>query len=342
MARIAIIGAGAIGCALGALLARAGQDVTLIGRPSQVAAIRSGGLHVDGVLGTFTIPVAAAEALAFRPDIALLAVKTQDVVTAVEASRALLDGVPIVTLQNGVHSDDMVAGILSPDQIVSAVVSLIATYLTPGTVTIVSPGDLLIGAPFTASDQDVQLAARILNLAIPTAVSQNIRGAHWLKLLINLNNALPAITNMSVQEVYADPYLSQLAIRLLREGLAVVRRAGIALAPLPDVSVGLIRLLGGLPVWLATRITVSNVRRRAADTPVLGSTLQSVRRGRPTEIAYLNGAIVELGGKVGVPTPLNGAVVAMVQRIEQTGQFWSAGAVREALASAGLRDRPAG
>ena len=69
MTRIAVIGAGAIGCTIGALLSRAGQDVTLIGRPKQVAAICSGGLHIDGALGKFTVQIPVAEQLDFRPDL---------------------------------------------------------------------------------------------------------------------------------------------------------------------------------------------------------------------------------------------------------------------------------
>jgi 2-dehydropantoate 2-reductase len=338
MVRIAVIGAGAIGSTIGALLSRAGQDVTLMGRPKQVAAIRKHGLQLDGALGRFIVQVPAAEQLDFRPDLALLAVKTQDVKSAVQASLPLLTDVPLVTLQNGLRSDDLVAGVLPPHQIVSAVVSIIATYLTPGSVTVISPGSLVIGHPFAAPEPLLPMVAEILNHAIPTQISANIRGAHWLKLLVNVNNALPAITNFTVQEVYADPYLSQLVIRLLREGLAVVQRAGIKLESLPDVSVALIRLLGRLPVKFAARLASTKVRRTVSTLPVFGSTLQSLRRHRSTEIDYLNGEIVRLGTEVGVPTPLNAMVVKMVHRVEKQGRFLGVNAIREALAT-GARNR---
>jgi len=335
MARIAIIGAGAIGCTIGALLSRAGQDVTLIGRPKQVAAICSGGLHIDGALGKFTVQIPVAGQLDFRPDLALLAVKTQDVVPAVQANLPFLTGTPLVTLQNGLRSDDLVAGVLPPHQIVSAVVSIIATYLTAGAVTIISPGSLVIGHPLAATEPSLPVVAEILNQAIPTHISANIRGAHWLKLLVNVNNALPAITNRTVQEVYADPYLSRFAIRLLREGLVVVQRAGIKLESLPDVSVALIRLLGRLPVRLAARLASAKVRRTVSTLPVLGSTLQSLRRHRSTEIDYLNGEIVRLGTEVGAPTPLNAMVVEMVHRVEKQGRFLGVNAIRKAITRRG-------
>jgi 2-dehydropantoate 2-reductase len=335
MARIAVIGAGAVGCTIGALLKRAGQDVTLIGRPEQVAAMRKLGLQLDGALGRFTVQLPAAEELEFRPDLALLTVKTQDVVSAVKASLSFLTDVPLVTLQNGLRSDDLVAGVMPPHQIVSAVVAIIATYLSPGTVTIISPGSLVIGHPFAETKPSLTMIAEILNHAIPTHISTNIRGAHWLKLLVNVNNALPAITNFTVQEVYADPYLSRLVIRLLREGLAVVQRADIKLESLPDVSVTLIRLLGRLPVRLAARLASAKVRRTVSTLPVLGSTLQSLRRHRSTEIDYLNGEIVRLGAETGVPTPLNAVVVEMVHRVEKQGRFLGVNAIREALATRG-------
>ncbi|OGP85859.1 MAG: hypothetical protein A2Z08_01960, partial [Deltaproteobacteria bacterium RBG_16_54_11] len=309
------------------------QDVTLIGRPKQIAAIRKHGLQLDGALGRFIVQVPAAGQLDFRPELALLAVKTQDVVTAVQVSLPLLTDTPLVTLQNGLRSDDLVAGVLPPHRIVSAVVSIIATYLTPGIVTIVSPGSLVIGHPFATTETILPRVAEILNQAIPTQISANIRGAHWLKLLVNVNNALPAITNFTVQEVYADPYLSRLVIRLLREGLAVVQRAGIKLESLPDVSVALIRLLGRLPVRLAARLASAKVRRTVSDAPIFGSTLQSLRRHRLTEIDYLNGEIVRLGAEAGVPTPLNAIMVAMVHHVEENGRFYGVSAIREAIAT---------
>src|SRR5574337_331236 len=191
MLRIAIIGAGAIGSALGTLLARDGQDVTLIGRPAHVAAIRRDGLRVDGYLGEFTVQVKAAETLDFRPDLALLSVKTQDVLAAVRDNLTYLTGVPLVTLQNGVRSDELAASLLPRSQLLSAVVRVAATYLTPGRVTtILEQGVLVVGRPAGPRDAQVNEVAHGLNRVVPTHVSDNIQGAHWLKLIVNLNNAL--------------------------------------------------------------------------------------------------------------------------------------------------------
>jgi 2-dehydropantoate 2-reductase len=333
MARIAIIGAGAIGSALGALLSRAGQAVTMIARSAHVDAVRRDGLHVDGTLGSFIARVAMAETLDFRPDFAFLTVKTQDVLVALQANRAWLTGVPLVTFQNGVRSDEMVASILPQHQIISAVVNIHANYLRPGTVTVIYPGPLVVGRPFGTHDAQVDAVAAILRSAVPTAVSHNIQGAHWLKLIGNLNNAFPALTNRTFQQIYADHCLRRLAVQVMREGVQVAKQAGIRLESLPDAPAALIQLLQWLPPQLAGAIIASKARHMETAWPLLGSTLQSLRRNRPTEIDYLNGEVVRLGQQLGVPTPLNAIVVELVHQIEQTEQFWTVDAIQSAISA---------
>lgn len=331
MIRIAIIGAGAIGSILGALLNRAGHEVTLISRPKHVATIRKNGLKIEGILGTFTAHVAASERLDFRPDLALLAVKTQDVSSALQSNLDFLTDVPLLTLQNGIQSDELVASLIPSHQVISVVVMLNASYLVPGEVTLAYSGGLVIGRPFGVRDAQVEQVAQILNQAVPTRISNNILGAHWIKLIVNLNNALPALTNHSLSQVYADPYLSNLAIRLMREGMHVTKQAGIQLESLPDVSVALARLVALLPVSIAANIIAVKTRRMEKKWPLLSSTLQSILRSRPTEIEYLNGEIVRLGNQFGIPTPLNAKIVELVHQVERTRKFFSADDVRQEL-----------
>ncbi len=331
MKHIAIIGAGAIGGVLGALLQRAGYEVTLIGRPAQVQAIRRNGLRVEGCLGTFTVHPAAAEALESRPELVFLTVKAQDVVAALQANAAFLTGVPLVTCQNGIRGDELAATLLPRDQLISAVVMTGANYLTPGTVTVASPGALVIGRSYGPLDDQVGDVAAVLHAVISTRTTANILGAHWLKLIVNLNNALPALTDTTLQRVFADPYLSRVSVRMMREGLHVNGRAGIRLEPIPGVPAVLIRLVANLPMRLATLILNTSARRLYTDVPVLGSTLQSVRRGRPTEIDYLNGEVVRTGRQLDVPVPLNTAVVELVHQTEQTGKFFTVDELRARL-----------
>jgi 2-dehydropantoate 2-reductase len=328
MEKIAIIGAGAVGCGMGFLQTRAGQEVTLIGRADQVEILRSEGLRVEGYAGEHQVKIPAAERLDFKPDLVLLAVKTQDVSGALRENLPWLTDVPVITLQNGVRGDDLAAELLPQDRIISAVVLLHANYLAPGSVTLMYEGGLILGRPFGPRDSLLEEAARLLGQATPTRISDNIRGAHWLKLITNLNNALPALIDGTFHQVYADPFLASLAIRIMREGLNASKKAGIRLESLPDVSVGLSRLIGFLPVKLAAKVAAARVDRMKTPWPLLGSTLQSLRRSRPTEIDYLNGEVVELGIKTGVPTPLNAKIMELVHQVEQTGTFFNAEEVR--------------
>ncbi len=335
MTRIAIIGAGAIGSVVGACLSQSGEDVTLIGRAEHLQAIEQNGLQVDGVSGSFVARVVTAEKLDFQPDLAFLTVKTQDVLTALQENQAFLADTPLVTFQNGVRSDELVASLFPPEQIISAVVNISASYLTPGTVTVVYPGSLVIGRLSGEIDAQLEELAALLEQVTSTSISKNIQGVHWLKLIFNLNNAFPALLNMPLHEIYEDNYLRELAARVMREGLQVVKEAGIRLESLPEASVTLFNVLGMLPPRLAGWFLASRARRIESEWPLLGSTLQSLRRGRSTEIDYLNGEIVRLGEQIGAPTPFNTAIVEMVHRVEQTGQFWTAEEIQAKL-SAGV------
>jgi 2-dehydropantoate 2-reductase len=302
--------------------------VTLIGRADQVAVIRNHGLRVDGYAGEHTVPIPAAEKVDFTPDLVLLTVKTQDVAGALKENRASIAGAPVVTMQNGVRSDNLVAELLPREQIISAVVLLHANYLAPGAVTLMYGGGLILGRPFGSRDALLEQTTAVLQQATPTRISDNIQGAHWLKLITNLNNALPALIDGTFHRVYGDPFLASLAVRIMREGLTAAKKAGIRLESLPDVSVGLTRLVRFLPVRLAARVAAARVERMKTPWPLLGSTLQSLRRKRPTEIDYLNGEVVEWGKKVGVPTPLNAKIVELIHQVERTGTFFSADEVR--------------
>jgi 2-dehydropantoate 2-reductase len=332
MGRIAILGAGAIGSTLGAFLRRSRQDVTLIGREEHIQCIRRQGLQVDGALGTLSISLPASTVLDFRPDFAFLTVKTQDVLPTIQSNIGFLADVPLVTFQNGVRSDELVATLLPESQIISCVVNLGATFLNPGKITVIYPGSLLLGRPFSENDPLVGSLASVLSAVTITGVSHNIKGAHWLKLIVNLNNALPALINLTLPQVFEDPFLRTLAVKVMREGLQTVRQAGIKLESLPDTSVGLIRLMDRLPESFASFILAAVGRRRLQTGELLGSTLQSLRRGRPTEIDYLNGEVVRLGRQQNLATPLNEAIVDMVHQVERSGQFLSSQEIRSRIA----------
>jgi 2-dehydropantoate 2-reductase len=321
---IAAIGVGAIGSIVGGLLSRAGEDVTLVGRKAHVEAINRNGLILEGESGKTIIQLKAAENLDFKPDLALLTMKAQDVVSSVRKVQARLSGTQVVTMQNGVRSDDQVARLLGKENIVSAVVLFNGEFLEPGKASYsktLSTTDLLVGEPFgVISANRLQVLSALLNKALSTEISEDIRGAHWTKLVQNLNNAVPAATGLSVQEVNQYPQIRELNIKLMIEGLEVVKKAGIKTVPIPGFSLSLIEMMAEMPLAESSSM-MKSVIESLGKQPILGSTLQSIRRGKTTEVDYLNGEIVDLGKKKGIPTPANSLMVELVHQVEATGRF---------------------
>lgn len=321
--KIAIIGAGAIGSSIGGLLARAGEDVTLIGRKSHIHAINKNGLFIDGVFGNIKVKIKAKEHLDFNPDLLLLAVKTQDVAAAAKEIKLYVSGVPIVTMQNGVRSDSLVSEVLGKENIMSSVVLFGGTFLEPGKITIsnYSPkGSLLIGKAFGANDKNTENIASVLNKAIPTVITNDVHSAHWTKLIANLNNVIPAVTGLSMQETMNYPQLRLLSILLMKEGLRVVESANIKPASLPGIPISIIKIMLGIPPQIGSQF-LGFMSKFLGNIPIYGSTLQSIKRGKSTEIDYLNGEIIALGKKSGMLTSYNSGIVNLVHQVEATGRF---------------------
>jgi 2-dehydropantoate 2-reductase len=321
--KIAIIGAGAIGNVIGGLLYKAGEDVTLIGRKPHVDAINRSGLVLEGESGKMVITVKAAENLDFKPDLVLLTVKAQDVVSSVSKVQTLLSGTQVVTMQNGVQSDDQVAGLLGKENIISSVVTFSGQFLEPGKVSYSIPFSktaLLIGEPFGNKGNRLQTLSVLLNKAIGTDIIEDIRTAHWTKLIWNLQTAVPAVTGLSYQDSYQYPEIRELTINLLKEGLKVIKAAGIRTAEVPGFPMEPIETMAGESLTTASAL-LKKLSESLGKVPVLGSTLQSIKRGTSTEVDYLNGEIVKLGKKTGVPTLYNSLMVELVHQVETMGKF---------------------
>jgi 2-dehydropantoate 2-reductase len=321
--KIAVIGAGAIGSVIGGLLSKAGEDVTLIGRKTHIDAINQNGLVLEGPSGKTVIRVKAAANLDFKPDLALLTVKSQDVESSVKKVQPFLSGTLVVTMQNGVQSDDLVAGVLGKENIISSVVTFNGEFLEPGKAlysSIFSKTVLLIGEPFGAKGNRLQSLSALFNKALPTDISEDIRGAHWTKLLWNLITAVPAVTGLSYQECNHYPQIRELNINLMKEGLKVTKIAGIKTSPVPGFPLSSLETMAKMPLPESSSM-MKNIIDSGGEQPVLGSILQSIKRGKNTEVDYMNGEIVNLGKKKGIPTPVNSLMVELVHQVETTRKF---------------------
>ena len=254
--KIAVIGAGAIGSVIGGLLSEAEEDVTLIGRKPHVEAINQNGLILDGESGRAVIKVKAAENLDFKPDLALLTVKAQDVESSVRKVEPFLPGTQVITMQNGVQSDEQVAEILGKENIISGVVTFNSQFLEPGEALYSIPFSktaLLIGEPFGNKGDRLQILSALLNRAVGTDVSDDIRAAHWTKLIWNLQTAVPAVVGLSYQDSYQYPKVRELTIKLLKEGLKVIKAAGIKTVDVPGFPMEPLETLARESLPLARR-----------------------------------------------------------------------------------------
>lgn len=319
--RVAVIGAGAIGGVIAARLDAVGHDVTVTARGENLAAIREGGLRIKGGYGEHTARVAALEALSEAPDAAILAVKATGAIEALEANRASLMGVPLLVVQNGLGGERAAARLLGHERVAGGLALMAANSLEPGIVTVTAPGDTIVGGA-----EGARFAA-LLGDALPTSETPSIEGAQWTKLLINMVNAIPAIVGHSVQDVIRDPGLRRVMLASMRETARTGLAAGVRFQPLQGLTPLLVRVVVYAPRRIAQQIPL-RIKDRLGDVPNMGSTQQSIRRGQPTEVDAINGAVVAEAARIGLEAPVNAALVELVHEVERTGDFIAPSVVR--------------
>lgn len=317
----AVLGAGAVGSVLAARLHEAGRDVLAVGRGEHVEALRSGGLRLETPEGPEVVDVPASTVLE-PAEVVFLTVKTPDVPGAASQAAKVVGGeATLVTCQNGVRADGMAAEVVGPGRVAGGVVVFDAEFLDPGEVTLRRDGPLLVGNPWGTPTPRDRAVRDLLEGAHPVELRDDLEGARWMKLLVNLNNALPAATGLSVQEVYGDRGLARVATAAMQEGVEVVRGAGKPPASIPWASRALVTGVSALPTGLASRVVAWKARRLLGDEPARPSTLQSLLRGGASEVEYLNGEVVRLGEEIGVATPANRALVEAVEVAERREAF---------------------
>lgn len=317
-----MIGTGAVGGTIAALLARAGHEVSVTARGAQLDAIRSSGLQLSGAWGEFTAHVIAGEVLTGSPELAFVTTKAQDAAAAMRANADVLAGIPVVIVQNGLGAFPTAKRSLPRSDAIVGLALYATSFLSPGMVTVTTAGPTYLGGPVIAR----LYASRILGAVMPVRVTDNLEGAQWTKLIVNHINALPAITGLSAQEVISDARLRRIMTESMREAVRVARAKDIRFERLQGLSDRMLRLLVMLPVSLGQGLPLL-MRARLGPTPNPGSTLQSIRRGQLTEIDFLNGAVSSAGAEVGVPTPIETALVEMVHEVERSGEFLTPEAV---------------
>lgn len=318
--RVTVIGAGAVGGALAALLDRAGHEVSVTARGDHAVAITESGLTLDGGFGAHRAGVAVVARTPADTRLVIVATKANDTAAAL-AGVDVPSGCPVMVLQNGLGGDELVRSLL-PSSPVGVGLALFAASLTaPGRVTVTAAAPLVIGGDARA----VAVALPVLRAALPERVdvSADIRGAQWTKLVINQVNALPAITGLSVQQTVADDRLRRVLGAAMAETVAVGAALGVSWQAIGPVDTAALRPLQapGAAGVAAGEELARMLARGMGDVPNPASMLQSIRRGRVTEVDQINGAVAAAGRATGVATPVSDALIALVHEVERTATF---------------------
>jgi 2-dehydropantoate 2-reductase len=292
--KIAVLGAGAVGCYYGGLLARAGHEVTLIGRPQHVEAIRRDGLDMDTRSFHETVVLQACTDIdgVRGAQLILCCVKSQDTEESARELSAHLDAdAVILSMQNGVDNAERLSRILGR-QVIPVAVYVATEMFGPGRVRHHGRGELVIGA----SPDSTTLAPLFSGAGIPVEISDNVVGALWAKLVLNCAfNALSAITQLPYRRLMDAEGVQQVMTDAVAECLTVARAEGV--------------LVPG-DTWAA----VQRIARTVPDQ--MSSTAQDLARGKRSEIDYINGHVLRRGEALGIPTPVNRTLHTIVKLLE--------------------------
>ena len=291
---IAVLGAGAVGCYFGGMLARAGAPVTLIGRARHAEAIAREGLFLETLQFQERVSVAASTDVSAvrKSDIVLFCVKTLDNVTAAKAMQPhLAAGATVISLQNGVDNVEQIHSATGIDA-VPAVVYVACAMVAPGHVKHSGRGDLVI-------DGRPAIAQMFERAGVPCRISPSIEAELWKKLIMNCAyNAMSALTRARYGRIVRASWTRDLMRRVVEEAVAVGRAAGVPLS--------------------ATEMVDAAYTLGEAMSGALSSTAQDINRGKPTEIDSLNGYVVRRGAELRVDTPVNQALHALVKLLEES------------------------
>jgi 2-dehydropantoate 2-reductase len=322
--KVAIFGAGAIGSTLGAYLTRAGHDVTLIDMwAAHVEQMERHGLTVTTPDEEFTVPVkvvhlADASGLRKAFDAIIFAVKSYDSEWAVRCIQpALKPGGLLVSAQNGIN-EEVLASALGYTRVIGCVVTLGAGLYEPGHVTRTSAASrpsLTVGEMNGMLTPRLHALVKLLAPVGPTRTTTNLWGERWAKLIVNsMSNPIAGLTGLGSAALRAREDVLPIIVRIACEALTVAEALGVQVEPVGGIPGQAYLQAGrGLGLQELHAKLIEGGRHLGAGRPSL---LQDVMKGRRTEVEHLNGYVACKGREVGVSTPMNEAVVQVVQQVE--------------------------
>lgn len=303
--KIYFLGAGALGCAIGGTLAAAGSDVTLIDPfQAHVDAINRDGLRMKVGDSERVVRVRAAHdsTKLEAPDLLIVLVKSFHTRAAIEGARNIVDpDTAVMSLQNGMGHEEILSEVVGAGHVLAGKTYIGGVMLGPGHVIAGTQGKRTVIGEIDGriSERAEAIAAEFERAELPCEVSGNILGAMWDKLLINVaTGALSGITGQVYGSLYAVPEIEATAIAAVAEAMTVAEAGGVKLS-IQSPRDAWLMAAEGLPYAFKT------------------SMLQSLEKGSITEIDFINGAVVRMGRKYDIPTPVNQTLVAAIKGIER-------------------------
>ena len=312
-----VVGLWAIGSLIGGLLSKSDEDVVLIGKEKQVRILNEKGLKINGFKNPIfveNINVSTDLSLIKNADIIFVCVKSQDTKNLAEnIKKHLSKNSIIISFQNGVRNAQIIKEITLVKTL-SSIIFFNAVYFKPGEVELTMDQGLIIENDETCSDK-LKTVVEILNKEkLKAELVDEIDGFLWSKLIINLQNSVTSLTGQTIKESIIDKDSRKILIAVMKEGLEVLKQTEIVVKTLPDIDPEkLIRRMSMLnSTMLKIGSKIMNIKKNARS-----SMLQSISRGKPTEIDYINGEIVSLAKKNNLNAPVNAKIVELVKKMEK-------------------------
>ncbi|MFL6160077.1 MAG: 2-dehydropantoate 2-reductase [Marmoricola sp.] len=327
---IAIVGAGSIGCYVGGRLAATGADVVLVGRQRIAAEVREHGLRLTDYRGAdlyvenprFDTEVSSAAGA----DLVLVTVKSAATAQiAEELAGVLRPDAVVVSLQNGVHNAEVLDRALGAGRTIAGMVPFNVVQRGAGVFHQGSEGEL-------EAARDPRLAAYESDFAaagLPLTLHDDMTAVLWAKLLLNLNNALNALSGLPLKEELSQRDYRVCLAMAQAETLGVLKAAGIKPAKITPLPPGLLPRLLKVPDAIFARVASKMLE---IDPIARSSMADDLALGRTTEIDWINGEVVRLAAQVAMTAPINEKVVSLIRAAEQGGRRdWSGAELRAAL-----------
>lgn len=314
--KIAIAGAGSIGCYVGGRLMARAYDVVLLGRPTLQAELQAFGLTLTDLSGDRAslaptqVACATGLAAASGADVVLVTVKSKDTGSIADAlAPHLSPDAVVISLQNGVRNAELLAARLPGRMVLAGMVPFNVVHQGKGHFHRGTTGDILI----EEHPRALLVVDYLRRAGIGARTHAHMRGVLWSKLLLNLNNPINALVGIPLREELSQRGFRRVLGACVREALGVIKAAGIQLERLERVPPSAIPWILNLPDALFSRVAASLI---AIDPEARSSMWEDVTRGRVTEIDHITGEVVALAKAHGVRAPINEAIVRLIKEAE--------------------------